>query len=167
MGDVRLVDGAGVEEGAHQPVLVELAPKVQSGAVLPGVPDGSQGQDELAQSRGRRVPSHAEAALDVGFHLGAQAQDEPALGHLGQVPGDVGGAHRVAGKGHGDGRAQLDPLGVLGRQGQGQKRIVLRLAGPQTVKTDFLGHLRHLRRIVQIVSYQSGVDFHCEAPCDQ
>ena len=54
------------------------------------------------------------------------------VGHHGQV-------HGIAGEGHGDPGAELDPLGVLGRQHQGQERVVVGLGRPEAVVADPLG----------------------------
>ncbi|MCX7853120.1 MAG: hypothetical protein N2383_10085 [Caldilineales bacterium] len=105
-GDGRMGDGAGVEEGRHQGQFVEFPAEVEPAAVLPHIPDVTQGQDVLAQPWGRCAPGHAKTALDVGLDLGAQAEDETPLAVAGQVPGYIGRVHGAAGKGHGDGRAQ-------------------------------------------------------------
>jgi hypothetical protein len=43
-------------------------------------------------------------------------------------------------------------LGVLGRQQQGQERVVSRLRAPQAVETVFLGPLRRGDRVTRIES---------------
>ena len=39
---------AGVEGGGHQGMGIELAPEIERGQAVPGVPDGPDGQDHLA-----------------------------------------------------------------------------------------------------------------------
>jgi hypothetical protein len=58
------------------------------------------------------------------------------------IPGQVRDGGGVAGKGHSDGRAQADALGVQRSHPQRQEGIVLRLAGPQRVEADGFGRLR-------------------------
>ncbi|MDE0161610.1 MAG: hypothetical protein OXL98_07700 [Acidimicrobiaceae bacterium] len=57
-----------------------------------------------------------------------------------QVPGDVRQHHRVAGEAHRDGGHQLDPLGVLGRQRQGQEGVVAGLGRQQPAVAVLLHH---------------------------
>ena len=102
---------ARVEERGHQGVRVEVALEVELGAVVPRRPDGADGQDHLPHAGGGLRPRHREALRDVRLDLAAEAEDEAAAGRGLQVPGDLGQVHRVAGEGHGDAGAQLDPLG--------------------------------------------------------
>lgn len=74
--NLGLLDGAGVEKRGHQRQFEELTAKIERRSGLPTVPDGAQGENILTQPRRRVIPRHAKAALDVRFHLGAQAEDK-------------------------------------------------------------------------------------------
>ena len=126
------------EERGHQRVLVEITPEAQLRPVVPGRPDRAQRHDELPHARCRVTPRHAESPLDVRFYLAAEAQDEPAAGVGLQVMRGVGELHGGPGEGHRDGRPELGPLGVLGRQHQGQEGVVGGLRGPQPVVAGLL-----------------------------
>ena len=133
--------GAGIEHGGHEDVAVELAPEGEPAAVGPRGPDGPDGQDELPHPGCGVGPRHREALLDVGLDLGAQTEQEAALGQRLEVVGGGRHGHRIAGEGHGDPRAHLDPCGVLGRQDQGQERVVVDLGRPDPVVPGRLGRL--------------------------
>ena len=52
----------------------------------------------------------------------------------GHIPGDVGHVHGAAGKSDGNGRTQPDVRRVVCRQDELQERIMVDLAGPETIK---------------------------------
>ena len=126
-GDVRVGDGAWIEEGRHERELVELALMIQRSRVLPCIPDRPHREDVVPQPRSWTPPLCAESTDDVGPDLGAEAEQELALGQSCQVPRRHGRDHRRAGKGNGDRRAQLEPGRGVGREGKGQERVVLGL----------------------------------------
>jgi hypothetical protein len=95
-------------------------------------------------------PGHGEPLLDVGLDLGAEAQHEPSLGDGLEVVGHHGQRHRVAGEGDGDAGAQLQPLGVLGGQHQGEEGVVACLGRPDAVVPDLLRLLRGLDHAARI-----------------
>jgi hypothetical protein len=76
---------------------------------------------------------HGEPLLDVGLDLRPQPQHEATLREGLEIVADVGQIHGVAGEGHRDPGGQLQTLGVLGGQGQGQEGIVLGLGGDEPV----------------------------------
>ncbi len=65
--------------------------------------------------------------------LGAETEDEAALGHQLEVIGRNGEIHRIAAEGHDDRRSELDAIGVLGGESQRDERIVACLGRPQSV----------------------------------
>ena len=131
---------AGVEKRRHQRVGIELAAELELGAVVPAVPDGAHGQHVLAHA-GRGVrPRHRETLLDVGFDLGAKAEQEAALGRELQVVGGEGNRHRAATESDRDPGAEFDRLGVFGAKQDGKERVVGSLRGPHSgVARVFLG----------------------------
>ena len=137
--DRWVLDRARVEEGRHQGVLVELATVVEARADLEGGPDGAQGLDIIAQAGHRLVEAGAEAALDVGAHLGAEAEHKAPVRVGGEIPGKLGGDHRAAGEGDGHCAAEGDLLGVLGGDGEGQEGIMAGLRRPEGGEAKGLG----------------------------
>ena len=84
-------EGSGIEERRHKRQLVVFAAEIQFRALLPAIPEGTDGGDLLAQFAGHGCgPGHPKAALDVRLDLGAQAKDEASAGLRRQVPGSVG-----------------------------------------------------------------------------
>ena len=80
--DVRVLDGAWIEEGRHEVEGIEFALEIQLRPVLPAIPYGPQGQDILPHALGRASPGHVEAPYDMPTNLAAQAQLEPAFGQI-------------------------------------------------------------------------------------
>ncbi len=149
----------GREERGHQCVLVELATELQRRAVLPGVPDRTDGLDHLAHPGCRVAPLHREALGDVRLDLAAQPEHEAALRERLQIPADVREQHRVAGERDGDRRAELDRLGSLGGDGEREERIVGGLGRPDP---RVAGRLEFGGAPAGLVdgTVQSGVDLH-------
>ena len=138
------------EERGHQRVRVEIATERQGSAVLPRVPDGPNGQDHLAHTRGRMAPFLAEPLGDVRLDLAAEAEHEAALGVRLEVPTDVGQRHRVAGECHRNRGADLQRLGVFRCEQQRKERIVARLRSPRTGVTSVLEFLRLCASALQV-----------------
>jgi len=85
--------------------------------------------------------------FSMWLDLRAQAQDEPSLRVVLQVPTDLGHRHRIACKRHRDAGTQFDAGGVFGGQGQRQERVVIELGGPAAVVAATFQHAgtgRHL-----------------------
>ncbi len=142
-GDVRVLDGARVEERRHQAELVVLALELWSPSVLEAVEHRLHAQDVLAQPRpGRRGPRRRVTPLDVGLHLGTEADREAALRKVLEVPRHLGGRHGAARKGDGDVGGQPHALGVLGRDRQRKERVVARFGRGHTVEAQRFHALR-------------------------
>src|SRR5262249_33609238 len=91
--NLRTIDRSGIEEGRHQGQLVVFPAEVKLRAILPGVPECSDGEDLLAQLSGNGFrPSQAEAPLDMRLDLGPKPKYEAPAGLGGQVPGSLGQA---------------------------------------------------------------------------
>ncbi len=141
-GDVRVADRTRIEERRHEGQLVVLAAEIKRLAGLPGMPEGPDSLDLLAQLADNRLgPGHAEAPLDVRLDLRPQTEDEAPFGGLRQVPGGVGQGGRAAGEGNRHCGAELQCLRVLGDQRARQKGVVHGLGGPDGVKTSRLSRL--------------------------
>ncbi len=103
---------------------IELAAEVERGALVPAPPDRAERQDLLAHARERTRPDGAVALLDVGLHLGAEAEDEaPPRQHV-QVVGGVRELHGAPRRRDRDRARNLEPGRVLGRERERQERIV-------------------------------------------
>ncbi len=57
---------------------VEVTSEIESGAVVPAIPDRPQGENELAHPWGRVGPWHGESFLNMGLDLASEPKDEPA-----------------------------------------------------------------------------------------
>ncbi|MNZ65834.1 hypothetical protein D3C78_840350 [compost metagenome] len=128
-GDIRRVDGTGIEEWLQAGEAVVLADIVQR---LPGteaVEDGAHRLQVLAHPGGGRQPARRIAILDVLLDLRAQAQFETPPRHLLQIPACQRDIHRAAREGNQHRGADLDP------PGGGQ-----RLAGKQQAIMDSVGY---------------------------
>ncbi len=142
--------GPGEKNGVISVWRVELAAEAQLGAVVPGVPDGPHGQDELAHP-GRRVrPRHREALLDVRLDLAAEAEDEAALGRQLQVvgrasPGSSGcGRTRRRSRSRARGARCARPASE-----QREERVVRRLRRPDPVVARRLLQLGHVCGVLE------------------
>ncbi len=82
------------EERRHQAELIEITLEGQLVPGLPGAPDRPQRLDVLPEAGPRAGPRHVEPTDDVGPHLGPEAEQEPSLGQLGQIPRRIGNGHR-------------------------------------------------------------------------
>ena len=71
----------------------------------------------------------------------------------------VGERHRIAGERDGDRRAELERLGVLGRQQQREERVVRRLGRPRAGVAGGLHLLRVLRHVAKVHA-DVAVDLH-------
>ncbi len=151
--------GAGMEHGRHQGVAVEVAAEVQLLAVVPARPDGPYGEDELTHPGRRLRPGHREPLLDVGLDLAPEPEDEPPAREVLKVVAEVRQRHRVAGERHRDAGAELEVVGVLGRQDEGEERIVAGLGAEDAVVPDRLELPGRLARPDQ-PSGQHAVDLH-------
>ena len=150
-GNPRVLDRPRVEEGGHQVEAIRGAPEVERRAVLPALPDGPQGEHDLAQSRSRWLPADGETPLVVRLDLGAEAEGEPTPGGLLEVPGRVGQHHGAARERNGDGGAELQALGVHRRHREGQEGVVPRLGGPEAAEA-------HGLRAARLVGDRAEVD---------
>jgi hypothetical protein len=127
--------GSWVEEGSHDRVGVELTPKGQLFARVPGVPDGPHGQHKLAHPCGRRTPRHRESLFDVRLDLASEAKVETAFGEQLQVVGRVRQSHWATSKGHCNRRAKFDRVGVLGSDREWQERVMACFRHPHAVES--------------------------------
>ena len=82
--------------------------------------------------------------------LGAEAEDKPAAGEILEIPGCLGDLHRGAGEGDGYRGAELYPLCGVGGYGERQKRVVLRLAGPEAGEAQSVGRAGGAARAPQV-----------------
>lgn len=138
-GRVAVRVRARVEELRHQTVAVELAVEPQPLAGGPARPDRTDGADELLHPLRGPAPRHAEPALDVGPHLGAEAELEaPSGDELPLVPRHCD-RHRVAGERDGDPALQRDPLRGPGGQRRADEHVVPGLGQPDAVVSGRLG----------------------------
>ena len=94
--------GARVEKGGHEGVSVEVAPEVELRSLVPRRPDGPHRADHLPHAGRRPGPLHGEPLGYVGPDLGAEAEDEAAVGVALEVVAEVRQQHRVPGEGHRD-----------------------------------------------------------------
>ena len=139
---------------------VELAPKVQSLAALPAVPDGAHGQHEFAHARCRAGPGRAEAALDVRPDLGSEPEDEaPAREEL-QVEAQVGERHRIARERDRDRGGEFEALRMLGCDDQGQERVVGSLEREAAVVSGRLERLGAGSGVAGVVDQNRAVELH-------
>ena len=86
----------GVERRRHQRVPEELAAEVEPLTVVPGGEDRPQSADHLLDPCDRAVELSPVTLLDLRANLGAEAEDETALGDLLKVVGLMGQLYRVA-----------------------------------------------------------------------
>ena len=152
--------GPGVERRHHQRVPVELAVEGQLAVALPTVPDGSNGEHQLPHTRRRARPGLAEALLDVGSDLRAEAQHEAATRDALQVRADVREHHRVACERDRDGRPEAQVRGGARRQCQGKERVVLRLERETRVVAGGLEVREEPARAGGILGRHGGGDAH-------
>jgi hypothetical protein len=124
-----------------------------------GVEAGAHRLDVVAQPRPRRVELHAVAALDVGPHLGAQAQPEAPAGGLGELPGGLGVDHGAARERHRDPGADVE---VAGERGSGARQVggAARLGDHQPVEPGLLGVVGQLLHRVQGLARHHHVHLH-------
>ena len=151
---------AGAEERRHQRVRVEVAAEVELGAVVPRRPDRAHREDVLAHACRRVRPRHREPPLDVRLDLRPEAEEEPALRVPLQVVGGVRREHRRARERDRDAGAELDALGVLGRDHERQERVARRLGRDQPVVAELLELARPDRDVVERARHDPGVDLH-------
>ena len=153
-----MVVGFGYPERRHQRVPVVGTFVVEPLTGAPGLPDRRQRLEEVAHLLDRPAPRHREPSLDVGLHLAAEPEPEPAAGYVGQLPGGLGDGHRAAGEGYGDGRADLGRARGGGGGVAVQERVVARLGDPHRAVPGGLGGgcLRADRG--QPLGVQEGVD---------
>ena len=163
---VGVRDGAGVEERRHQVEVVVVAVELDRRPRLPSVPDVAERLNVLAHARRGRGPIHAEPPHNVSADLAAEPQREPAAGQRLKVPGDIRHVHRAARERQRDGRPQPHALRMLRRDGQRQKRVVVRLRRAVGVEPDPLRPPRRLRDFRRRRARQSRSYFHCETSPD-
>ena len=154
------VDGNAVADGVRDDVqphrhLKDLAVVLQSLAL-------EHGADDL-----HRLPEPSHPLLELDTvpaldHLvagGAQAEVEAAVGVALEVPGRVRERHRAAGERDRDAGAELDPLGVLGRDEQRVEGVVAGLGRPDAVIAGSLGFPGRLGRARQVET-DPAIHFH-------
>src|SRR5262245_13807716 len=76
--DPRVLDRSGREERGGERDRVMLAPKAHRSLRLPGVPEGPQGEDVLAEPRTRGRPLDGEPPLHVALDLRPEPEDQTA-----------------------------------------------------------------------------------------
>ena len=108
-------------------------------------------------------PRHAEAALDVRAHLGAETEDQTPSGQRLDVVGDIGDCHRSACQGDGDRGEQLDPLTVLGRQCEWDEGVVAGLHRDSAIVAEALEIADAGRDLTQRCD-EVAVDLHGRSP---
>ncbi len=133
------VERRGPEVRRHQRVARELALEAELAAGLPGIPDRAQREHVLAHPSGRPRPRHAVATLDVGSHLGAEAEREAAAAEALELPGRVGRLHRCAWERERDRGRDPGALGVLGGLGGGEERVAGRFGHADAGEPGLLG----------------------------
>src|SRR5260370_39858570 len=111
----------------------------------------------LAKARNRSLPFCAIAALDMAFDLGAEAEDEAALGKAGEIPSDCSGDHGAPRKRDCDRGAHLDSFGVLGNQRSGEEAIVAGLGNPERVEAGLLGGASGCGNGAEITRRETGI----------
>ena len=116
-------------------MLVILPSIVKALTLIPAVKNGVHGLNKLAHMCSGLKPGHAEAALNMGFYLGAQTQHQPTTGKSIQVVSKQGHGHGIARESHGDGGHQLHSLTVLSRQRQWQKGVIIQLRDAYAIVT--------------------------------
>src|SRR5260370_5135822 len=115
----------------------------------------------LAKARNRSLPFCAIAALDMAFDLGAEAEDEAALGKADEIPRECSGDHGTPRKRDCDRGAHLDSFGVLGNQRSGEKAVVAGFGNPERIEAGLLGGAGGSGYIAEITSRETGIELHC------
>src|SRR5215204_3297264 len=158
-----MIYGARVEERCHESMPIKFALELQGFSGLERVPDRAQGQDVLAKARCRSIPGHREAAGYMGLDLRAEPEDEASIGELLEIPGRLGHLHGGPGEGDGDRGTKLYLMGLVCGYGQGQERVVFRLAGPQAGESEVFcyagGGPVYPSEVIALCA-ESGVQFH-------
>ena len=85
----RIVMRLRTEKRRYQRELEKLALKIEPGAILPAIPNGSDRENDFADFFHRLFPFDAEPALVVRFHLCAETENESAFGVPREIPGDL------------------------------------------------------------------------------
>ncbi len=164
--------GPGLKKGGIERVAVELAFERRAGCPRSSRPRWSGWPSTISLMRsGRLRPRHGEPALDVGLHLGAEAEDEPALGQDLKVVAEHGEVHRVAGEGDRRSRSRRRPSPwpppPSSRSGTGRdwsrpprprhslrvRDDALRARHPQSSSRR---HVQFHRSVLQIYDYEDG-----------
>ena len=111
--------GPGVEERVHEREAIELALVGGTGAILEGVPDRAHAPDVVRHPGRGAIEGHREPALDVGAHLGADPEVEPATAPALEVPRGLGHREGAAGERDRDVGADVHPPGRSPPRGRG------------------------------------------------
>jgi hypothetical protein len=148
------------KERRHQGVPVELAFELQGRSVVPGLPDGAQGQDVFAHATGGMRPRHRKSLLDMRLDLTAEAEDEPAVRHELQIVGRVSQHHRRACERHRDAGAELDAVRVLGGERERKECVVAGLRGEEAVVAEVFELFGPPPDLARRATHRSCVHFH-------
>ena len=106
--DVGMIARAGSEEVGEQRERVEVAVEAQRLLALERTPDRPEREHVFPQLRSGMFERHREPALDVGLHLAAQTEGEPALARPGELPRGLRGDHGAAWERDRDRGTELD-----------------------------------------------------------
>ena len=134
--NVGIVDGARIEEVVDQGEPIESSLVARAGSGLKRGPDGPQAVDVVDDPSRGMVELGGEPSLDVGPHLGAQAEQQTAAARGLQVPRADRHRERSARKRHRDVRPDPEPLGGERRFEEREERVVGDLERPDRVESD-------------------------------
>ncbi len=140
--DVRMCDGGWGKQRYVEVEVVVIALKLERRAILPTFPDRPDCSDVVAHPGAGSMPRQAETPPDMGAHLSAESEFEPAAAQLLQSPRCLRSDIRAARKGNRHRGADVDTVCSRGGQGQDLEWIVLGLFHKQRVVAGVFGLLR-------------------------
>src|SRR5262245_1707583 len=90
------------EKRRHQIELEILSAKIESCAIMPAIPESSDGANYVPHFCYRIFPLDPEASLVVTLYLRAEPENKTTSGEFGEIPCEIGQDRRAACERHGD-----------------------------------------------------------------